>query len=89
VATGAGCTAPPISAAFYPFWTLGSARGRQSLPTRRGLCVWNFGNVLPTTTQDFGQDAEYGVPDVARYAGTLTSAQLPNPQLSTRCGGRT
>jgi hypothetical protein len=88
-ATGAGCTAPPISAAFYPFWTLGSARGRQSLRTPHGLCVWNFGNVLPTTTQDFGRDAEYGVPDVARYGGTLASPPLPNPELSTRCGGRT
>ncbi|HET6871125.1 MAG TPA: hypothetical protein VFH80_34755 [Solirubrobacteraceae bacterium] len=87
-ASGVGCTAPPISASFYPFWTLGSAHGRQSLRTPHGLCVWNFGNVLPTTTQDFGRDAEYGAPDVARYGGTLASAQLPNPQLSTRCGGR-
>jgi hypothetical protein len=88
VATGAGCTQPPIGAKFYPFWTLGSASGRQSLPGPRGVCVWNFGNVLPTTTQSFGRDAEYGTPDVARFAGTSTSAQLPNPELSTRCGRR-
>jgi hypothetical protein len=87
-ATGVGCTAPPISAQFYPFWTLGSARGRQSLPTPHGLCVWNFGNDLPTTTQDFGRDAQYGSPNVERYGGTLTSPPLPNPQLSTRCGSR-
>jgi hypothetical protein len=29
--TGAGCTAPPIGADFYPFWSLGS-HGPQSLP---------------------------------------------------------
>jgi hypothetical protein len=86
VATGAGCTVPPISAKFYPFWTLGSPRGRQSQRAPHGLCVWNFGNVLPTTTQSFGGDAEYGTPDLARFAGTSTSAPLPNPQLSTRCG---
>ena len=71
--TGAGCTAPPAGAAFYPFWTLGriSANLRS---TGHGTCVWNFGNVLPRTFRTFGKDGEYGVPDVARYAGTDTSA---------------
>ncbi|MEV4264179.1 hypothetical protein [Kribbella sp. NPDC049584] len=78
--TGAGCTAKPVGAAFYPFWSL----GRSSLGSR--VCVWNFGNVIPNrTVQAFGKTAQYGTPDLARFGGTLTSAVLPNPQLSTRC----
>jgi hypothetical protein len=81
-ATGAGCVAPPAGADFYPFWSLGSPR---ALPAG-GLCVWNFGDdVARRTAQDFGKTAQYGTPDVARFAGTLTSAVLPNPQFRTRC----
>ena len=80
VATGAGCTVPPISAKFYPFWTL----GRGSLTGSAG-CVWNFGNDQPRTVLDLGKDAQYGTPNVARYAGTIISAPMANPELSTRC----
>jgi hypothetical protein len=83
VATGAGCTQPPIGSQFYPFWSFSptfSALG--SFTTR---CVWNFGNVLPTTIQTFGKDAQYGTPNVARFAGTSTSAVLPNPQFTGGC----
>ena len=80
--TGAGCTAPPAGANFYPFWTLGSPR---EVPSG-GLCAWNFGNdIARRTVQDFGKTAQYGTPDVARFAGTSTSPVLANPQLSTRC----
>jgi len=79
-ATGAGCTVPPISAKFYPFWTL----GRGSLTGSVG-CVWNFGNDQPRTLLDLGKDAQYGTPNVARYAGTIISAPMANPELSTRC----
>jgi hypothetical protein len=34
---------------------------------------------------NFGGDAEYGSPDVARFGGTLTSPVLPNPQFSGKC----
>ena len=74
VATGAGCTVPATGAAFYPFWTLGSA------------CQWNFGNNIGhKTIENFGGAAQYGTPDVARYGGTLTSAVMPNPEFSGRC----
>jgi hypothetical protein len=87
VATGAGCTAPPISAAFYPYWSLGGS-GRSQLPAPRGVCIWDFGKSIPgLTTQNFGGDAQYGTPDVARYGGTIISAPEPNPELSGRCGG--
>jgi hypothetical protein len=77
VRTGAGCTAPPVGAVFYPYWTIGS---------RAGSCVWNFGNTIPgTTIEGFGAAAEYGTPDVARFGGTLTSAEMANPQFSGRC----
>jgi len=74
LATGADCTALPGGAAFYPYWTLGRSFGG---------CVWNFGNTIPgTTVKAFGGDAEYGSPNLARYAGTVISAVMPNPQLA-------
>jgi hypothetical protein len=81
-ATGAGCTAPPISARFYPFWSLSAL---SSLGGRVAGCVWNFGNDQPGTVADFGKDAQYGTPDVARYGGTIISAPRPNPQVTGRC----
>ena len=77
--TGAGCTAPPISAKFYPFWSLSRA---WSLGDHTAGCVWNFGNDQPTTRIDFGKDAQYGTPDLAYYGGTLISAPQPNPQVT-------
>jgi hypothetical protein len=80
-ATGSQCTAPPLGAQFYPFWTLTNKQSSS------GACVWNFGNVNPgVTTNDFGKDAEYGTPDVARFGGTLTSAVMPNAQSAKNCG---
>ena len=76
--SGSGCTVPPAGAAFYPFWTVG-----------RGFplgCSWNFGDVIPgRTVKQFGDDAEYGTPDTARYGGTLTSAVPPNPLANSFC----
>jgi len=82
VFTGAGCTALPGGAAFYPYWTLGrSTSGSSALG---GGCTWNFGNTIPgTTINAFGGDAEYGTPNLARYAGTVISPVMANPQL--RC----
>ena len=48
-------------------------------------CVWNFGNDQPRTLLDLGKDAQYGTPNVARYAGTIISTPMANPELSTRC----
>jgi hypothetical protein len=82
VGTGAGCTAPPISAKFYPFWSLGLQFGAL---TNYSACVWNFGNTQPNTISAFGKDAQYGTPDVARYGGTIISAPMPNPQFKAGC----
>ncbi|MGD0604812.1 MAG: hypothetical protein ABSA53_14575 [Streptosporangiaceae bacterium] len=82
VATGAGCTVPPISAKFYPFWSLSPLF---QLGSQTAGCVWNFGNDQPNTLADFGKDAQYGTPDVARYGGTIISAPMRNPSLSGHC----
>ena len=82
VGTGAGCTVPPISAKFYPFWSLGPLA---SLGGHAVGCAWNFGNDQPRTVADFGKDAQYGTPDVARFAGTIISAPLPNPEFAGPC----
>jgi len=82
LATGIGCTAPPGGAAFYPYWTLGRSSGGHDSAFGSG-CVWNFGNTIPgTTINNLGGTAEYGTPNVSRYAGTVISAVMANPQLS-------
>jgi hypothetical protein len=84
VTTGAGCTAPPGGANFYPFYSLTSAQHLFG----QG-CTWNFGNVIPgVTTQTFGKDAEYGTSDVARYGGTVISAPMANPEYAGSCARR-
>ncbi len=83
--TGKGCTAPPIGAKFYPFWSMNNT---QILPgiTTPGVCIWNFGNdIMGVTKTDFGKDKQYGKPDIARFGGTLASAVFPNPTLGAGC----
>ncbi|MGO9503832.1 MAG: hypothetical protein ACLPUO_20200 [Streptosporangiaceae bacterium] len=86
VLTGNNCDAPPLSAKFYPFWTLTNKQ-----PIASGLfppksCVWNFGNTIARVTmQDFGKDAQYGTPDLSFYGGTLISKVMPNPQFTGNC----
>lgn len=85
-ATGAGCVVPPVSADFYPFWSLSQVRaGYSALGPQAGACVWNFGKDLPTTIENFGRDAQYGAPDLSWYGGTNISSVQPNPEFSGRC----
>jgi hypothetical protein len=81
VVNGDGCTAPPHGAQFYPFWSIGN---QASITGGRGsACLWNFGNTIRgVTTNSFGGAAEYGAPDVARFAGTIITPVIPNPQLA-------
>ncbi len=85
VFNGNNCDAPPLGAKFYPFWTItkkkGQAVGHGLFPV--GACTWNFGNFIKgVTTRDFGKDAQYGAPDLARYAGTLISPIKSNPEVT-------
>ena len=81
--TGVGCTVAPAGSKFYPFWSLSLHPAPFGADTT--ACAWNFGNVLPNTFKTFGKDAQYGTPNVARFAGTSTSAVLPNPQFTGGC----
>jgi hypothetical protein len=85
--TGAGCVVPPTDANFYPYYTLSGGRP-VTVGSSRTSCLWTFGGNLSNTVENFGGDAEYGTPDVARYGGTSTGAVLPNPEFAGRCGGR-
>jgi hypothetical protein len=54
--TGAGCTIIPQTddgqpAVFYPFYSITNVGGQ---------CVWQFGNHIPGSKNDFGQDNQYG-----------------------------
>ena len=82
-ATGAGCTAPPIGSQFYPYWSLKPQLN--ALGSRSTHCVWDFGKRQFGALNDFGKDAQYGAPDVARYGGTLASAPMANPEFSSVC----
>jgi hypothetical protein len=84
LATGTGCIAQPVGAAFYPFWTVGSG---PQLGSEGSNCNWNFGNVIAGhTTQSFGGPAQYGSPNLDRFPGTVISKVMPNPQLGENCG---
>ena len=62
---------------FYPFF---SQAGTGS------ACRFNFGNDIPgTTVLDFGKTAEYGTPEVTRFAGNVISQIFPNPQFNGSC----
>jgi hypothetical protein len=82
-ATGAGCTVPPISADFYPYWSLSP----KFFPfgSIKTSCVWNFGGQLPNTIENFGKDAQYGSPDLSWYGGTSISPVEANPESQGRC----
>ena len=82
-ATGAGCTVPPRGSKFYPFWSL--SLHPAPFGSQRTGCAWNFGNVLPNTFKTLGKDAQYGTPDVARFAGTSTSVVQANPEIAGAC----
>ncbi len=83
--TGARCTAPPIGARFYPFWSLNRTQRLKGI-SQRDACVWNFGNVIKgVTATAFGKDKQYGKPDLARFGGTLTSRVRPNPATRNSC----
>jgi hypothetical protein len=86
VTTGEDCLAPPLGAAFYPYWTLTNRQtvGHHLIPS--GACVWNFGSTIRhVTTNNLGRDSEYGVSDVAQYGGTVISPLEPNPEINGTC----
>jgi hypothetical protein len=84
--TGVNCTAPPLSAKFYPYWSLADNQSLGGVPGSARVCLWNFGATIPgQTVRDFGKDAQYGAPDLSFYGGTLISKVQPNPQFSGKC----
>ncbi len=63
--TGDGCTLIPntddgLPAAFYPFFSIRSVSGQ---------CVWQIGNHIPGSKNDFGQNAQYGTLLNLTYTG--------------------
>jgi hypothetical protein len=69
--TGVGCTlipstddlgpsGLPMPATFYPFFSITKVGGQ---------CVWQIGNHMPGSINDFGQNAEYGTLENVTYTG--------------------
>ncbi len=63
--TGAGCTLIPTTddgnpASFYPFF---------STTHMNGQCLWQLGNHIPGSSNDFGQNNQYGQLLVNTYTG--------------------
>jgi hypothetical protein len=86
VSTGTDCVVKPLGSEFYPFFSLNNTQRLSGTGAPRGACVWNFGKALPgVTDQTFGQDAQYGASDVARFGGTDASAVIANPAISGHC----
>ena len=51
----------------------------------RRLCLELRQSNPGVTTQDFGGDAQYGTPNVARYGGTIISQPMKNPEFNGSC----
>jgi hypothetical protein len=83
--SGAGCVIPPISARFYPYWSLSSQS--PALGSKLTSCAWNFGGNQPDTVENFGADEQYGPSDVSRYAGTNLGPVMTNPEFAGHCTG--
>jgi hypothetical protein len=73
--TGSGCNLIPqtddgFAANLYPFFSTGSAGGQ---------CFWQLGSHIPGSTNDFGQNAEYGTllapPSLIFGGGGATAAK--------------
>ena len=64
--TGAGCTVPPPGANFYPFYSVASG------------CAFLFGNNT-RGVNSFGQDAQYGTPNLPWFFGTSSGGPQANP----------
>jgi hypothetical protein len=79
------CVVPPKKAAFYPFYALRTGErddrkdGREEDEAER--CVLIFGNFSGREINNFGGDAQYGSPDVARFFQEHVSAVQLNPCL--------
>jgi hypothetical protein len=63
--TGDGCTLIPNTddgnpASFYPFFSIRNVGGQ---------CVWQIGNHIPGSKNDFGQNAQYGTLLSSTYTG--------------------
>jgi hypothetical protein len=72
--TGVGCTLFPTTddgnaAAFYPFYSTNKIGGH---------CVWQLGNHIPGSTNDFGQNSQYGTLLSLSYTafGSATGATI-------------
>jgi len=79
------CTVPPKGSTFYPFYALRTGEGDDRRHGREDDkaegCVLIFGNFSGRGINNFGGDAQYGSPDVARaFAEHVSSLQL-NPCL--------
>jgi hypothetical protein len=81
--TPSNCVVPPRGAAFYPFYALrdGDDDDREHGEERGRHCALIFGNFSGRGILDFGRDAQYGSPDVARAFQEHVSAVLLNPCL--------
>jgi hypothetical protein len=83
--SGAGCTVPPYPTAHYPYWSMTVPLPIPS--TSLHACFWNFGEfaVGGVTQTNFGGDAQYGTPNIARFGGTIISAPQRNPEFGGKC----
>jgi hypothetical protein len=80
IATGAGCTAQPVEAQFYPIYSAGRLIGGGSFGNGpSNPCVWQFGGPHYTGTKNnFGgtANAEYGPPFASVFPDPGPSADV-------------
>ena len=73
-----------IGSKFYPFWSLSPHVLGARVAPAPGACGTS-GTSCRIPSKTFGKDAQYGTPNVARFAGTSTSAVHANPEFTGGC----
>lgn len=80
---GTGCTVPPPGANFYPFYSAEGAFGQFGSQgvgqfNSQDGCMFLFGNNTRGVSS-FGQDAQYGTPNLPWFFGTASGGPRVNP----------
>jgi len=79
--TGAGCTNPPVGAAFYPWFHLAK------VPSLRGGCAWALSNDLPNQITNFGgEQAAWGPLLLVNYGFDKRFHNFASKPAANPCG---
>jgi hypothetical protein len=76
---GVGCVVPPVHAQFYPFYAVAINGANPNGSDSSGGCTLLFGNFSGNDINNFGEDTQYGAPNLSWFFGQNTGGPQSNP----------